>query len=196
MLDEKYALTTSNLQEVIKGSILREPTSPIYFGKFLVTPQVFHLTAHSFALVNIRPLLPGHILVSSRRVVPRLSDLTAIEVCDLFLTVQRVARMLERVYEASALTIPLQDGFDAGQSVPHIHVHILPRKPADLDHLGGVDAVYDLLEGDEGDIGMYLRKRQRPRQPKVDEESLKQRSDEEMAEQAQMLRREMEKEKF
>lgn len=48
------------------------------------------------------------------------------------MTVKRVGRMLERVYHASALTIPLQDGFDAGQSVPHVHVHLLPLASAGL----------------------------------------------------------------
>ncbi|KAF4157838.1 hypothetical protein CNMCM6936_003749 [Aspergillus lentulus] len=64
----------------------------IYFGPFLVTSQVFHLTPLSFALVNLKPILPGHVLVSPRRRVPRVADLTAAETSDLFLTVQRVGR--------------------------------------------------------------------------------------------------------
>ncbi|KAF7168947.1 hypothetical protein CNMCM5623_001841 [Aspergillus felis] len=69
----------------------------IYFGPFLVTSQVFHLTPLSFALVNLKPILPGHVLVSPRRRVPRVADLTAAETTDLFLTVQRVGKMVERV---------------------------------------------------------------------------------------------------
>jgi len=161
------------------------------FFTFDVTPQVFYNTRTSFAFVNIRPLLPGHVLVSPIRPVARLSELTDAEAADLFVAVKRVGRMLERVYNASALTIPLQDGFDAGQSVPHLHVHLLPRQPSDLGHEGGPDAVYDRLEGDDGDIGKSLATRHRPRQPKVDEESIPLRTAEEMAAEADMLRAEM-----
>ena len=56
--------------------------------------------------------------MSPRRVTPRLSDLTHTEVTDLFLTVQRVGRMIERVYNGTSLNVAMQDGIDAGQSVP------------------------------------------------------------------------------
>ncbi|KAL5332802.1 HIT-like domain-containing protein [Aspergillus crustosus] len=100
----------------------------IHFGPFLVTPQVFHQTPLSIALVNLKPILPGHVLVSPRRVVPRVSDLTPPETADLFLTVRRVGRMIERVYGATSLNIAIQDGPEAGQSVPHVHAHIIPRR--------------------------------------------------------------------
>jgi bis(5'-adenosyl)-triphosphatase len=163
----------------------------IFFSRFEVTSQVFHRSPLSFAFVNLKPLLPGHVLVSPYRVVQRFSDMTEEEVADLFVTVHRVSRMLERVYGASAMNIPLQDGFDAGQSVSHVHIHIVPRKPQDLDHLGGSDAIYDLLEGPEGDLGVTFATRHRPRQPKVDEDSLEPRSDIVMAREADTLRKEM-----
>ena len=132
--------------------------------------------------------------MSPRRVVPRLSDLSHDEVTDLFLTVQRVGRMIERVYKASSLNIAMQDGADAGQSVPHVHTHIIPRKAADLDDKGGNDAIYGLLEGDEGDVGAHLleRDRGRPKFPKVDDSTRRPRTKEEMEQEAEMLAREME----
>ena len=47
---------------------------------------------------------------------------------DLFQSVRVVSNALEKHYSADALNIAIQDGKDAGQSVPHVHVHILPRK--------------------------------------------------------------------
>ncbi|KAL9603448.1 MAG: hypothetical protein Q9219_001135 [cf. Caloplaca sp. 3 TL-2023] len=169
-------------------------TTPIYFGNFLVTSQVFHLTAHSFALVNIKPLLPGHVLVSPRRPAKRLSDLNNAEVADLFLTVQQVGRMVERFYGGSSLNIAIQDGPAAGQSVPHLHTHIIPRRSADLEGQGGSDAIYGMLEGEDGDVGKQLRERgnnRRPQFPAVDESGRKARSEEEMVREAQELAREM-----
>lgn len=188
----------------------------VYFGSFLVTRQValphsickqsytftcpcltfkkvFHLTPLSFALVNLKPLLPGHVLVSPRRVVPRFSDLSHAEVVDLFVTVQRVARMIERVYTASSLNIAVQDGADAGQSVPHLHTHIIPRKKADMDTKGGGDAIYSMLEGEEGDIGKELQSRRTQRSDfhGVNNENRQPRSEEVMAQEAEKLALEM-----
>ncbi|KAL8871384.1 MAG: hypothetical protein Q9174_002769 [Haloplaca sp. 1 TL-2023] len=168
-------------------------SSPVYFGNFLVTSQVFHKTAHSFALVNIKPLLPGHVLVSPLRAAQRLSDLNHAEISDLFLTVQQVGRMVERVYGASSLNIAIQDGPAAGQSVPHLHTHIIPRQSADLDDRGGGDAIYGMLEGEEGDVGKHLweSSNRRPKFPAVDDSSRAPRSEEEMAEEARRLAQEM-----
>lgn len=159
--------------------------------------QVFHSTNLSIALVNLKPLLPGHVLVIPRRVTARLSDLSHPELSDLFLTVQRVGRMVERVYDASSLNIAVQDGPEAGQSVPHVHAHVIPRKRLDLEARGGGDAIYGMLEGEEGDVGAHLRqvgnRDKRPKFPTVEESGRNARSEEEMAEEARMLAEEMEK---
>ena len=164
-----------------------------YLTLNLTKLQVFHLTTMSMAFVNIKPLLPGHVLVSPRRVVPKLADLTLEEVVDLFITVQRITKMVERVYRASASNIAMQDGSDAGQSVPHVHVHIIPRKSQDLVDRGGQDAIYTLLEGEEGDIGKHLSESddERPKFPKVDEAARKPRSQEDMQEEAEQLQKEL-----
>ena len=103
--------------------------------------------------------------------------------------------MIERVYDGTSLNVAMQDGADAGQSVPHVHTHIIPRKKADLDDQGGSDAIYNMLEGEEGDLGKQLRERSeaRPRFPKVADEAREPRSKEQMAEEAQKLTSEMEK---
>lgn len=147
----------------ITRPLTKDPTIPgtpqpsTQANSSLYSKQVFHQTPLSFALVNLKPILPGHVLVSPRRVVPRVADLSVAETSDLFLTVRRVGRMVERVYGAASLNIAVQDGVHAGQSVPHVHAHIIPRQRADLDHRGGTDAVYDLLDGEEGDVGKAFR---------------------------------------
>ncbi|USP73567.1 hit domain-containing protein [Curvularia clavata] len=172
----------------------------INFGSFVVTSQpgnaidwytqVFHQTRLSFAIVNLKPLLPGHVLVSPCRVVPRFNDLSTAEVQDLFLTVQRVSRMVERVFSASSMNIAIQDGVDAGQSVPHVHVHIIPRKKADLDDRGGTDAIYGMMESEDADLSKQLSQK-RDRFPAVDNDSRKPRTDEEMHKEAEWLAQEM-----
>jgi len=52
----------------------------IHFAQFLVTSQTFYVSSLSAALVNLKPILPGHSLVISRRVVGRFADLSGAEV--------------------------------------------------------------------------------------------------------------------
>lgn len=165
----------------------------------LTLDQVFYTTSHSFALVNLKPLLPGHVLVSPLRRVPRLSDLHADEVSDLFLSVQRVGRTIERLFKASALNVAVQDGVDAGQSVPHVHVHVIPRRKGDMDEHGGNDAIYGMLEGEEGNVGRHQREKEapvgeRPQFPAPDAER-KPRSHEEMEKEASWLAEELAKDR-
>lgn len=96
--------------------------------------QVFLRSRFSFAFLNHRPFLPGHCLVAPLRPSAiRLTDLTQAEVADLFSTVQRVQKALEQEHNTSSSLIATQDGPDAGRSIEHLHVHIVPRKPNDLD---------------------------------------------------------------
>ncbi|KAJ6885159.1 hypothetical protein NC652_031994 [Populus alba x Populus x berolinensis] len=86
------------------------------------------------------PLHFVHVLVCPRREVKRLNDLSADETSDLWLTAKKVGGQLESFYMATSLTFTIQDGPRAGQSVPHVHVHIIPRKESDFEKN---DEIYD-----------------------------------------------------
>ncbi|KIR32077.1 bis(5'-adenosyl)-triphosphatase [Cryptococcus deuterogattii 99/473] len=112
------------------------------FAAFDVSRQV-----RKFSIDSLLSLCPFYVLIVPKRVVPRLADLEAIEVSDLFLSVQHIGKVLEDVYKARAMTVSLQDGVAAGQSVPHVHIHLIPRHPTDYD--GKNDQIYPLLEQSE-----------------------------------------------
>lgn len=185
-------------------------------------PQVFLTTPHSFALVNLKPLLPGHVLVCTHKPHKRLTDLSREELTDLFTAVQRVERMLARHYftpsspppppsssspaapppEAGSFNIALQDGPEAGQTVPHVHVHVIPRirgetaKPG-TPGAGGGDELYVRMAAEEGNVGGALWDREhgrdeRPRPggafPPVEDKDRKARGAEEMREEARVYR--------
>ncbi|KAF9881697.1 putative HIT domain-containing protein [Colletotrichum karsti] len=141
----------------------------IHFGPFEVTSQVFYKTAHSFALVNLKPLLPGHVLICPLTPHKRLTDLPPTEVTDLFTTTQLVQKMLARKYfpassegpaepEAGSFNIAVQDGAEAGQTVSHVHVHIIPRIRGETakDDSGPRDEIYEQMSSEEGNIGGAL----------------------------------------
>lgn len=142
--------------------------------------------------MNLKPLLPGHILVSPLQVKPRLADLSQNEISDLFFTVTRVQETLRRVYEAEAFNVAVQDGEAAGQTVPHVHVHVIPRVKGDP---GEGDKVHEWLEGEEGNVGGHMQEVEGTRKAGewAKDEERKPRSKEAMEEEARMLREEMEK---
>lgn len=61
--------------------------------------QIFLLRTHVFALINIRPLSPGHVMVVTRRVVKKLSALTETESLELWCTVQEVSTVMEQIHK-------------------------------------------------------------------------------------------------
>ncbi|XP_061864343.1 bis(5'-adenosyl)-triphosphatase isoform X2 [Colius striatus] len=103
------------------------------FGQHLIKPSaIFLKTELSFALVNRKPVVPGHVLVCPLRPVERFRDLGPEEVADLFRTAQRVGNVVEKHFCGTSLTISIQDGPEAGQTVKHVHVHVLPRRAGDF----------------------------------------------------------------
>lgn len=103
-------------------------SNAVYFSKFLVTTQVFYKTRHTFALINLKPLVPGHILIIPLRTqVVRLKDLNHEETIDYFDTLQVIHQFIKWQFKADSLNIAIQDGPEAGQTVPHLHTHVIPR---------------------------------------------------------------------
>ncbi|KAJ3944488.1 Dinucleoside triphosphate hydrolase [Colletotrichum fioriniae] len=140
----------------------------IHFGPFEVTNQVFYKTAHSFALINLKPLLPGHVLVCPLQPHKRLTDLQ-----------------------------PAEDGADAGQTVSHVHVHIIPRVPGETgkDGEGPRDEIYEQMSAEEGNVGGALWDAELGRRPeaggkfaKIEDAMRKARSMEEMVAEADSYR--------
>lgn len=104
----------------------------VFFYKFAVDSQVFFKTSHTYALVNLKPLVPGHVLVVPLRTsVLRFGDLSAAESQDYMRSLQIVQGLIKHVYKADSLNLAIQDGPESGQSVPHLHTHIIPRFKSD-----------------------------------------------------------------
>jgi len=112
-------------------------------GWRLRSSEVFYVSAHAFAFVNLRPIVDGHVLVAPRRVVVRMAELSGEELEDVWRVASLVGTRLEKHYDTAALTFAVQDGKDAGQTVEHVHVHVLPRRKGDFVPN---DKVYDELD--------------------------------------------------
>lgn len=121
-----------------------EPQEDRMFASNVINKDtIFFETPYCFAFTNLCCVVKGHVLVSTKRQVQRLNALNSAEMSDLFNTVCRVQRMLESIYNTTAATVTVQDGADAGQTVPHVHFHVMPRRPGDFRHN---DQIYVKLE--------------------------------------------------
>jgi histidine triad (HIT) family protein len=79
--------------------------------------------------LDVRPLFPGHTLVVPRAHRPTLRDLPPGEYEPLLGGARRVALALERALGAEGSFLALNDR--VSQSVPHVHVHVVPRRKGD-----------------------------------------------------------------
>ncbi|MFS7954636.1 putative bis(5'-adenosyl)-triphosphatase [Helianthus anomalus] len=95
---------------------------------------------------------------------------------DLWISAQKVGKQLEKYHRASSLTFAIQDGPQAGQTVPHVHIHIVPRKGGDFENN---DEIYDAIDEKEKELKNTLD---------LDKER-KDRSMEEMAQEADEYRK-------
>ncbi|MEK6937340.1 MAG: HIT domain-containing protein [Nanoarchaeota archaeon] len=88
-------------------------------------------TKYSFAFPTNIPIVPGHVLVCPIRCVKDLYDLTNEEKLDLINLVFTIQQALKKTFNAEGFNIAYNQGEVAGQNIPHLHVHVLPRKNGD-----------------------------------------------------------------
>ncbi|HKI57318.1 MAG TPA: HIT family protein [Trueperaceae bacterium] len=91
--------------------------------------QVIVDSEHTVAFLDRRPLFPGHVLLIPRPHVGTLSDLPEDLIAPLFVQAQRLARAVERAMDADGSFVAINN--HVSQSVPHLHVHIVPRRQGD-----------------------------------------------------------------
>jgi histidine triad (HIT) family protein len=84
--------------------------------------------AHTLAFMDVMPQAEGHTLVIPKKPAENLFDLDPDALAATILTTQRVARAVKKAFDAPGILLAQLNGSAAGQSVFHIHFHILPRR--------------------------------------------------------------------
>lgn len=104
------------------------------FGKIIAGEIPSHKVASGdnwYAFLDIYPRREGHTLVIPHKQVVNLQELSSVEVAGLFNGVKMVQKKLSAVFQTTDFTICIHDGPLAGQEVPHVHVHVIPRTAGD-----------------------------------------------------------------
>ena len=86
---------------------------------------------HWYSFLDIFPRCQGHTLVVPKQSVQHITSLSQASRSALFEGVAEVQRRLSLHFSTSDFTICVHDGPLAGQEVPHVHVHVLPRQTGD-----------------------------------------------------------------
>ena len=92
-------------------------------------PAVIHEDDDIYVFLAPAPLggMPGHTLVTTRRHAETIFDLSTDEARTLGAAVARTARMLRSALQPEGLLIQQNNGAAAFQTVPHLHVHVIPK---------------------------------------------------------------------
>ena len=97
----------------------------------LLNRQKFYEDDLVIALYTHEPVLPSHFLIIPKRHVERLDNLSDAEMIQIFHTIKQVNQAAQKVFGTSAYLIHQKNGHEAGQTVPHVHFHLISKQPGD-----------------------------------------------------------------
>ena len=122
-----------------------------------IPAKILKETEHSVSFLDAFPVAKGHTLVIPKNHREKLQDLTDEENKDLFSLVRQMTSKVDSITGATLLAI--HNGKEAGQEIPHVHVHLIPRSKS--DSAGAVHSMFgstlNLTESDIVDVYDMLK---------------------------------------
>ncbi len=101
--------------------------------------RVIEQNDHAFLIEDGFPLTPGHSLIIPRRHVGSFFETTEEEKVSLLQLLNKAKAIVDQRNQPSSYNIGINDGPAAGQTIPHLHIHLIPRyDEAGSDPRGGV----------------------------------------------------------
>jgi len=120
--------------------------------------NVVYETDLVLAFLDVNPLAKGHTLVIPKDHYHRLNDAPADVAADLMAAIHHLAPAVEAAVDAPATTVAFNNGEAAGQEVPHVHGHVVPRFEGDGG--GPIHALFDerpdLSDDEMGDVATAI----------------------------------------
>lgn len=106
------------------------------FCKKDIKKSTFSESENFIAIVNIAPVLPGHSLIVPKKHLKSFMDLSDEELFEMVKFSRKVVKILNSFFKTNAFDWTIQDNEEAGQTIPHLHLHIIPRIKNDLPDPG------------------------------------------------------------
>ena len=122
-----------------------------------IPAEVIARERDAIAFLDVQPLADGHTLVVPRAHVPTVEALDDAAADGVFRLVRRLADPVRRALDAAGTTIGINNGDATGQTIEHVHVHIVPRWPN--DGAGSVHTIFPRRTSRAlADVGAAIRK--------------------------------------
>lgn len=102
----------------------------------LIASQAYMTCELAYGLVDTRPLVPGHCLIIPKRQVAHFEELTADEILQMSLIVRKTHAATETLMGPCDYLLLQKNGPSVGQSIPHVHIHYIPRMQSQKSVLG------------------------------------------------------------
>lgn len=96
-----------------------------------VPARVIKQNDRALAFLDAFPLAAGHALVVPKTHYAKVQDMTGEDSSAVFALAHEIVGKVESAAGTSASLLAVHNGKDAGQEVPHVHVHVIPRRPGD-----------------------------------------------------------------
>ena len=97
--------------------------------KRVIPSKIIIESKNSVAFLDAFPLSRGHTLVIPKHHYEKIQDMSSDDNDDLFNTVYKVISKVDKITGSTLLAV--HNGKESGQEIPHVHVHLIPRKPGD-----------------------------------------------------------------
>ncbi|MBE0598265.1 MAG: HIT domain-containing protein [Desulfuromonadales bacterium] len=98
---------------------------------------------HALAIPDPYPVTPGHTLIIPKRHIPSFFEATREEQLALLNLLAEARQLLQEKHRPDGFNIGINDGTAAGQTVMHLHIHLIPRYTGDMpDPRGGVRWIF------------------------------------------------------
>ena len=122
-----------------------------------IPTKIITETNHSIAFLDAFPLTKGHTLVIPKKHHEKIQNMSSEENIDLFSTVHSVISKVDKLTGATLMAV--HNGKEAGQEIPHVHVHLVPTSPNDTG--GPIHCLFDsTLNVSDSEINEILQKLQ------------------------------------
>jgi len=109
----------------------------------LPTDRIVLQNNSAIAIYDAYPISPGHLLIIPTRHVASWFDTSDTEKQDMLKLLETARSYLHNAHQADGYNIGINDGAVAGQTVPHLHIHLIPRYVDDVsDPRGGVRWIF------------------------------------------------------
>jgi len=94
-----------------------------------IPAKILNETSHSICFLDAFPLTKGHVLVIPKNHHKKIQDMSSSENSDLFSLVHVMVSKVDSI--TGSTLIAIHNGETAGQEIPHVHVHLVPRSESD-----------------------------------------------------------------